>query len=72
MATWEMPSADVAAFEGVAGDLLADLGYGAERQPDARGRLRMLDYSARVRAYRATSRALRRSPLWRRRHPRLV
>jgi hypothetical protein len=68
----QMSPADVAAFEGVAGDLLGDLGYEAERRPDVRGRLRMLDYSARMRAYRATSRALRRSPLWQKRHPRLV
>jgi Sulfotransferase family len=68
----QMSRPDVAAFEGVAGDLLGDLGYGAARRPDARGRLRMLDYVARMRAYRATSRALRRSPLWPRRHPRLA
>jgi hypothetical protein len=68
----QMSPADVAAFEGVAGDLLGDLGYDAERRPDARGRLKMLDYSTRMRAYRATSSALRRSPLWPRRHPRLV
>jgi hypothetical protein len=68
----QMSPADVAGFERIAGDLLADLGYGAEHEPDARGRLRMLEYAARTRAYRATSKALRRSPLWRRRHPRIV
>jgi hypothetical protein len=68
----QMSPAEVSAFEGVAGDLLDELGYGAEGRPDARGRLRMLDYAARTHAYRTTSRALRRSPLWRRRHPRLV
>jgi hypothetical protein len=65
----DMSTADVAAFESVAGDLLAELGYGATRQPTAAGRLRRLEYAARVRAWNAAGAAVRRSPLWRRRHP---
>ncbi len=67
----QMGAADVAAFEGVAGDLLAELGYGATRRRDLAGRLRAVDYAARTDAYRAASFALRRSPRWARRHPRL-
>jgi hypothetical protein len=65
----QMEPAGVAAFEGVAGDLLAALGYEATRGPDLAGRLRLVDYRARTAAHRAAGRALRRSPLWRRRHP---
>jgi hypothetical protein len=68
----EMRREDVAAFERVAGDLLAELGYEAARRPDTSGRLRLLDYRARTTAYRAAGRALRRSRLWRRRHPPLA
>jgi hypothetical protein len=65
----QMEPTGVAAFEGVAGDLLAALGYEATRGPDLAGRLRLADYRGRTAAYRAASRALRRTPLWRRRHP---
>ena len=37
--------------------------------PDPRGRLRRASYNARAAAWRAASFGLRRSPLWRRRHP---
>jgi Sulfotransferase family len=67
----ELGAHDVAAFERVAGDLLAELGYGAMRRPTVAGRLRRMGYAGRVRAWNATGRAVRRSPLWRRRHPRL-
>jgi hypothetical protein len=65
----QMGAADVAAFEHVAGDLLRELGYETTEQPDARGRARRASYNARAAAWRAASFALRRSPLWRRRHP---
>jgi hypothetical protein len=68
----EMPPADVAAFESVAGDLLADLGYEAAGRASLSGRLRRLSYAGRVEAWRGASYAIRRSPLWTRRHPPLV
>jgi hypothetical protein len=67
----EMPAADVAAFEQVAGDLLGELGYEASHRPDAAGRARLAWYEARALAWRGASFALRRSFLFRRRHPML-
>jgi hypothetical protein len=64
----ELSSDDVAAFEEVAGDLLRELGYGAEHSTTASGNARLAWYRARIRAWNAASRALRRSPAWRRRH----
>jgi hypothetical protein len=68
----EMPQGDVESFETVAGDLLRELGYGASFRPTVPGRLRRMSYTARVSTWNAASRGVRRSPLWRRRHPRLV
>ena len=65
----QMSSADVAAFERVAGDLLRELGYETTRTPDAAGRAKLGWYDARALAWRGASFALRRSFLWRRRHP---
>jgi Sulfotransferase family len=65
----QMSTADVAAFEHVAGDLLRELGYEVSAAPDAGGRLRRASYAARALAWRGASLALRRSPLWRLRHP---
>lgn len=65
----QMSPDDVAAFDRVAGDLLRELGYESSRSPDAAGRLRRASYSSRALAWRGASFALRRSPLWRRRHP---
>jgi hypothetical protein len=65
----QMSSSDVAAFEHVAGDLLRDLGYETSHAPDAAGRLRRASYSGRALAWRGAGFALRRSFLWRRRHP---
>jgi hypothetical protein len=65
----EMRPEDVAAFEGVAGDLLEELGYETHGRTDARGRLRRASYRARIGAWRAATFAYRRSPVWRRRHP---
>jgi hypothetical protein len=65
----QMSPDDVAAFEAVAGDLLRELGYDASRTRDTAGRARLAWYEARAGAWRAASFALRRSFLWRRRHP---
>jgi hypothetical protein len=65
----QMSPEDVGAFEQVAGDLLAELGYESHERPDPRGRLRRTSYNTRAAAWRAASFGLRRSPLWRRRHP---
>jgi len=64
----ELAPGDVAAFEEVAGDLLRELGYGAEHSTTASGNARLAWYRLRIRAWNAASRALRRSPAWRRRH----
>jgi hypothetical protein len=67
----QMAPEDVGAFDQVAGDLLAELGYETHERPDVVGRLRRASYRARAATWRAASFGLRRSPLWRRRHPRL-
>jgi hypothetical protein len=65
----EMAAADVAAFEAVAGDLLNELGYEVTvRGHDAR---RLAAYRAKTDAWRTVGSVTQRSPLWRRRHPRL-
>ena len=66
--TTEMPPTDVLAFEAVAGDVLAELGYETSSAPTLRGRLRRASYAARITAWNAAAFALRVSPLWRRRH----
>jgi len=73
----QMRPVDLAAFERIAGDLLLELGYevstpAGRRAPDRRARLALASYEAKVLAWRAASFALRRSPLWRRRHPPLT
>jgi hypothetical protein len=65
----ELSAADVGAFESVAGDLLADLGYETDGGADLTGRARRAAYRGRVTAWRGTTFAYRRSPFWRRRHP---
>jgi hypothetical protein len=65
----QMSAEDVGAFDRVAGDLLAELGYESHEHPDLMGRIRRGSYAARAAAWRAASFGLRRSPLWRRRHP---
>ena len=63
----EMRAEDVAAFEAVAGDLLAELGYEAStRGHDAR---RLATYRAKAGAWRAVGAVTQTSRLWRRRHP---
>jgi hypothetical protein len=65
----QMSPEDVGAFDRVAGDLLAELGYESHERPGMAGRFRRASYGTRVAAWRAASFGLRRSPLWRRRHP---
>jgi hypothetical protein len=65
----QMSTLDAAAFEHVAGDLLRDLGYETSHGPDAAGRAKLAWYDARALGWRGASFALRRSFLWRRRHP---
>jgi hypothetical protein len=70
-------SADQAlAFEAVAGDLLAELGYPrlstASGGPALRARVALGSYRTKLAAWNGAVSAVQRSPLWRRRHPRLV
>jgi len=63
----EMSAADRAAFEAVAGDLLADLGY--EAAAPGKSGAKLASYRAKRAAWRAVGAVTQRSPLWRRRHP---
>jgi hypothetical protein len=65
----QMSAQDTAAFERVAGDLLRELGYETSSTGNASGRAQLSWYEARALAWRGASFALRRSFLWRRRHP---
>jgi LPS sulfotransferase NodH len=69
----DLADEDVARFEAVAGDLLAELGY--EVTPDTRrGVAQKVGagwYDVRLAAWNAAASLVQRSPLWRRRHPRL-
>jgi sulfotransferase family protein len=65
----QMSPEDIGAFDRVAGDLLDELGYESHERPGVAGRLRRASYGARAAAWRAASFGVRRSPLWRRRHP---
>jgi len=69
----EMAAADVAAFEAIAGDTLAECGYetAGAGPPGAAARARLGWYEARMAAWNAAGTAVARSPLWTRRHPRL-
>lgn len=70
----ELSPSDQAAFEAVAGDLLADLGYPAsgERGSAVRARASRASYALRSGAWRASAAVVQRSPLWARRHPPLL
>jgi Sulfotransferase family len=69
----DMSAEDVAAFEAVAGDLLAELEYdvSSDGGSGARARFQRGWYDARLTAWNAAASVLQRSPFWRRRHPRL-
>jgi hypothetical protein len=69
----DMSAEDVSGFESVAGDLLDELGYEV-RSPVTHGLRPALMrgwYDGRLGAWNATASVVQRSPLWRRRHPRL-
>jgi hypothetical protein len=72
----EMDPKDVRSFEAVAGDLVGKLGYElsdpAQGRSGVRARLELASYRARIGAWKAAAHANQRSPLWRRRHPRLL
>ena len=70
----DLPSEHVDLFESVAGDLLRELGYETRLAdaPTLSGRARLLRYRALITAWNATAYGLQRSPVWRRRHPRLL
>jgi hypothetical protein len=67
----DLAAHDVRGFEAVAGELLRTLGYelATSGKPTAASRAKLASYRARTGAYRAVSYTLRRSPLWRSRHP---
>ena len=71
----QMSADDVHAFEVIAGDLLTDLGYelrgSVSAGPGARASASLAWYRARMGAWNAAAYVTQRSPLWRRRHPRL-
>jgi Sulfotransferase family len=68
----EMSPADVEAFEAIAGDLLAGLGYDVSSggPPSLSARSGLAAYRAQVRAWNVMGQVVQRSPLWKRRHPR--
>jgi hypothetical protein len=72
----QMSRDDALAFEAIAGDLLAELGYElldpARARHRARSAPRLAWYRTRMGAWNAAAYATQRSPLWRRRHPRLI
>lgn len=65
----QMSPEDVSAFDRVAGDLLDELGYESHERPGVAAMLRRASYGTRAAVWRVASFGLRRSPLWRRRHP---
>jgi hypothetical protein len=69
----DMPADDVTAFESVAGDLLSELGYEVVTSSSGRARPTLARgwYDVRLTAWNAAAALVQRSPLWRRRHPRL-
>ncbi len=69
----QMSEDDARAFEAIAGDLLAELGYDLLDPSSAHGTraLALGWYRARMGAWNAAAHAMQRTPLWRRRHPRL-
>ena len=69
----QMTHSDALAFEAIAGDVLADLGYELLEPYATRStrRLPIAWYRARMEVWNAAAHVTQRSPLWRRRHPRL-
>jgi hypothetical protein len=67
----QMSAEDVVAFDRIAGDVLRDLGYESGPRRPARAIPAETWYRLRMGAWKAAAYATQRSPLWRRRHPRL-
>ncbi len=71
----EMGAEDVESFEAIGGALLVELGYELANpslvQRSTRAKFDLAWYRARTGAWKASAYAMQRSPLWRRRHPRL-
>lgn len=69
----DMQGNDIAGFEKVAGDLLGELGYEVRTTVSSGVGARAMRgwYDARLLTWNASAAAVQRSPLWRRRHPRL-
>ena len=69
----DMSAANVAAFDAVAGDLLDELGYAVGSGARSRPRAAIVRawYDVRLAAWNVAASTVQRSPLWRRRHPRL-
>lgn len=71
----DMEPRAVQAFEAAAGDVLSDLGYGLASGPvrPARVSVRLARrwYDTRLAAWNTAASLLQRSPVWRRRHPRI-
>jgi hypothetical protein len=71
----QMSREDALAFEAIAGDVLVDVGYelldSASSRPPKRAAVSRAWYRARMGAWNAAAHLTQRSPLWRRRHPRL-
>jgi Sulfotransferase family len=72
----ELEPEDARSFEATAGGLLAELGYPLldppGRDPGTRAEARLAWYRTRLAAWNASAAMVQRSPLWRRRHPRLT
>jgi hypothetical protein len=68
----DMSPAELAAFEAIAGPTLVALGYELGGPARRARSTPVASYRAKVTAGRMISLAVRRSPLWRRRHPRLA
>jgi len=67
----DMSPDDVVAFEAIAGDVLRKSGYEAAARTTASALARRAWYDVRLGAWNASASLVQRSPLWRRRHPRL-
>jgi len=72
----QMERGDALAFEAIAGDLLSELGYelldADSVRRGARAAVPLVWYRIRMGAWNAAAHVTQRSPLWRRRHPRLL
>jgi len=70
----ELARPEIEGFEEMSGDVLAELGYeladpSRGARPGPRARAKLLTYRAQTWAWRTAGSAVRRSPVWARRHP---